>query len=209
MDIGDKKMQIVAAAETLFAEKGFKGTSVRDIAERAGVNLAMISYYFGSKDQLLEALFELRGEETKKHLQEIVDKPKLSALARINLLIDNTADKFVHQTSFNKIMVREQVIPSNAAISKLILNLKIQNYKVAMQLLKEGQKSGEIQKNIDPELLMSTIIGILNHFYTSQQYYRVIRNMEDLPDAEFQNRMKKRITHYLKFLIKKILTNEE
>ena len=45
------------AAETLFAAKGFNGTSVLDISETAGVNLAMISYYFGSKKKLFEAMF--------------------------------------------------------------------------------------------------------------------------------------------------------
>ena len=42
------------AAEELFAEKGFSGTSVRDIADAADVNVAMISYYFGSKEKMLE-----------------------------------------------------------------------------------------------------------------------------------------------------------
>ncbi len=46
------------AAEKLFAVNGFDGTSVRDIAQEAGVNVAMISYYFGSKEKLMEAVFE-------------------------------------------------------------------------------------------------------------------------------------------------------
>ena len=62
MEYSEKQVQIMEAAEKLFAEKGFNGTSVRDIAETADVNLAMISYYFGSKDKLLEAMFTYRGE---------------------------------------------------------------------------------------------------------------------------------------------------
>jgi len=61
-------------AEILFAEKGFNGTSVRDIAEKANVNLAMISYYFGSKDKLLEALFGYRGEHFKMKLETILEE---------------------------------------------------------------------------------------------------------------------------------------
>ncbi|WP_431212540.1 TetR family transcriptional regulator [Puia sp. P3] len=56
--MSDKREHILTSAEKLFAEKGFDGTSVRDIAQLAGVNLAMISYYFGSKEKLLEALIE-------------------------------------------------------------------------------------------------------------------------------------------------------
>ena len=54
----DKKEQILEAAEELFAQKGFDGTSVRELGKKAGINIAMISYYFGSKEKLMEALFD-------------------------------------------------------------------------------------------------------------------------------------------------------
>ncbi|MFK4985547.1 TetR family transcriptional regulator, partial [Klebsiella pneumoniae] len=52
----DKKEQILAVAERLFSEQDFDAVSVRDIAKEANVNVAMISYYFGSKEKLLEEL---------------------------------------------------------------------------------------------------------------------------------------------------------
>jgi AcrR family transcriptional regulator len=45
----DKKTHIIETAIELFAEKGFEGTSIRDLATKADVNVAMINYYFGSK----------------------------------------------------------------------------------------------------------------------------------------------------------------
>ncbi|MEO6348401.1 MAG: TetR family transcriptional regulator, partial [Aquaticitalea sp.] len=57
MSLNDKQIQILEVAEKLFAEHGFDGTSVRQIAHEADINIAMISYYFGSKEKLLEALF--------------------------------------------------------------------------------------------------------------------------------------------------------
>ena len=57
MEYNDKQIAIINTAEKLFALNGFDGTSVRDIAHEAGVNLAMISYYFGSKEKLMEAVF--------------------------------------------------------------------------------------------------------------------------------------------------------
>ena len=52
------KTLIKKAAMTLFAQNGFRGTSVRQISNSAGVNIASISYHFGSKDGLLKALFQ-------------------------------------------------------------------------------------------------------------------------------------------------------
>jgi len=60
MEAKDTKELILDAAESLFAAEGYHGTSVRAITKEAGVNLASISYHFGSKELLLEALFEHR-----------------------------------------------------------------------------------------------------------------------------------------------------
>ncbi|WP_315818732.1 TetR family transcriptional regulator [Paraflavitalea speifideaquila] len=68
----DKREHILLVAEELFAVKGFDGTSVRDIANQAAVNLAMISYYFGSKENLLKELIEYRFSYTVSLLEEKV-----------------------------------------------------------------------------------------------------------------------------------------
>ncbi|WP_027346271.1 TetR/AcrR family transcriptional regulator [Hamadaea tsunoensis] len=52
----DTRTQILDAAEHLFAERGFRGTSVRAITDRAGANLAAVAYHFGSKAELLAAV---------------------------------------------------------------------------------------------------------------------------------------------------------
>ncbi|MCK5427639.1 MAG: helix-turn-helix transcriptional regulator, partial [Thermodesulfovibrionia bacterium] len=52
----DTKQRILDATEFLFARKGFRGTSLREITNRAGVNLAAVNYHFGSKKTLLEAV---------------------------------------------------------------------------------------------------------------------------------------------------------
>src|SRR5512138_2886976 len=110
MEYNNKQVQIMETAEILFAEKGFNGTSVRDIAEKANVNLAMISYYFGSKDKLLEALFEYRGENYKLKLGTILEDKKLTSMEKMETLIDHYIDKIMQQQCFSRIMVREQVL---------------------------------------------------------------------------------------------------
>lgn len=50
MDYNQKQVQIFEVAERLFAENGYDGTSIRSIAKQADINIAMISYYFGLKE---------------------------------------------------------------------------------------------------------------------------------------------------------------
>src|SRR5882757_10006546 len=52
----DTRTQILDAAERLFAERGYRGTSIRAITDLAGANLAAVGYHFGSKAELLAAV---------------------------------------------------------------------------------------------------------------------------------------------------------
>ena len=55
---GEQTMrQLLAAAQKLFAEKGFRGTSIRDIVTEAGSNVAAVNYHFGSKENLYREVF--------------------------------------------------------------------------------------------------------------------------------------------------------
>jgi TetR/AcrR family transcriptional regulator len=75
---GDTKEQILVVAEELFAQKGFAGVRTHEIAERAGVNKAMIYYWYQSKEQLLRAVLQKILFELIALSQEILSR-KLSA----------------------------------------------------------------------------------------------------------------------------------
>jgi AcrR family transcriptional regulator len=208
-EYSDKQVQIMETAETLFAEKGFNGTSVRDIALKAKVNLAMISYYFGSKDKLLEALFNYRGEYIKLKLESMIQDKALSSLEKMNTLIDHYIEKITSQQCFHRIMAREQVLTHTGTTAELIFQMKKRNQELISRLIHDGQKKGEFKKNIDIPLMITTLIGTTSNLVTTQYYYRVVNNLQSMPDEEFQKHIKKKLSQHLKKLFKAILTNEE
>lgn len=81
--------RILDAAERLFAERGFAGTSLRDITSEARVNLAAVNYHFGSKDELFLAAVVRRLEPVNRRRLELLreaesrsDPPRLEDVAR-------------------------------------------------------------------------------------------------------------------------------
>jgi AcrR family transcriptional regulator len=208
MGYSGKQIQIMEAAEKLFSEKGFAGTSVRDIADEAGVNLAMISYYFGSKEKLMEALFKYRGEHMKLQLESMLKNKELTSLQKMNLLIDGFIERIMKQQGFHRIMTREQMVSMGGPTSKLIHQLKKTNQELIKQLIQEGQKRGEFKKNIDVPLMMMTLIGTASHLLTTRHYYREINNLQSLSDEEFERHLKKKLSNHLKFVFKALLTYE-
>ena len=87
----DPKQQILDAAIYLFARKGFSATGVREIARRAHSNIAMISYYFGSKRGILEAalnMFFQRYREVAEQSLEGEELPEVKMRRFIRAIIN-------------------------------------------------------------------------------------------------------------------------
>ena len=208
MDFNDKQIQIIETAETLFAERGFDGTSVRDIADVAGVNVAMISYYFGSKEKLMEALFELRVGTVKLRVETLIKDESLTPIEKVNMLIDEHIERIMQKQCFHKIMVGVQVTNKNPAILKAANKVKLRNAAVVSELIKDGQKKGVFKKKIDILLMLNTMVGTVSQSFMSQDYYREFNNQLDIPDEDFQLIFKRRLSIHIKTLFKAILTNE-
>jgi AcrR family transcriptional regulator len=70
MPAANRRRQIVAVAAELFAQKGFRGTTTKEIADRAGVSEAIIFRHFATKDDLYRAILDYKLKETAKRMQE-------------------------------------------------------------------------------------------------------------------------------------------
>lgn len=107
----ETKDKIIQAAEQLFSEKGFDGTSVNEIAEKAGVNKPLIYYYFKSKDGLLNFLIDTLLQQTKaiaiseltQERLQVIQNNQLQSDANLKLvnMSENEIDQFL-TTSIRK-----------------------------------------------------------------------------------------------------------
>ena len=126
------KDRLLDAAEGLFCERGFKGTSIRDIAASAGCNIASVNYYFGSKEKLYEQLWhrylipmrDARIASINKVMSQTDNQPSLEELLK------SFADTFVGSMvdagrggRLSKLMAREYIdshLPTNMFVNEVI-----------------------------------------------------------------------------------------
>ena len=78
----ETRTRILDAAEELFMQHGFEGTSMRLLTAKAGVNLAAVNYHFGSKDALIEAVFRRRLDPMNAARIATLEKAELDAAGR-------------------------------------------------------------------------------------------------------------------------------
>jgi AcrR family transcriptional regulator len=87
----DARAAILDSAEAAFAEFGFGGASLRAIAREAGVNQAMVGYYFGSKEGLLQEVIRRRADHINDRRKELLQE----ILGRGQPRLDDLMDAFI------------------------------------------------------------------------------------------------------------------
>jgi|GEM_PF-169583 len=87
-----RRRRILNAADHLFRRRGFAGTSIEEIAERAGVAAGTVYNYFESKGDLAVSLVLLDGEEVRAEGRHIVDDPPRDPIVAVRLLLEGYVD---------------------------------------------------------------------------------------------------------------------
>ncbi len=201
-EFNDKQIEILQVAEQLFAEEGFDGTSIRDIAKKANINIAMISYYFGSKEKLLEALVLYRISGMQLHLESLYQED-ISPIEKIDKLIEF----YIKRINTNRCMY--QILHFELSNKKREINLesftqvKNNNLILMRHIISEGQEQGLFQPNIDVNLIPPIIIGSFTHFHMNKPYYQKLLdlNTEEQYEAYIAGNFTKHIQKTIKALL--------
>ena len=82
-----RKQELLDAALELFYQKGYAGTTIKDIHDKVGVTKGAFYYYFTSKEDVLDAITMQLAEKTVRITVEIADNPELNALEKINTIV--------------------------------------------------------------------------------------------------------------------------
>lgn len=133
----DTRQAVLDAASHLFHMYGYSGTSVRAIASEAGVNVALISYYFGGKKALLEQLMEnfLNGYvlEIESYLEDCFTTPRLSSITALVEL----ANQLLTYQSQNFYMARFvfREITLDSILTREIMTTYLMKEKYLLELL--------------------------------------------------------------------------
>jgi AcrR family transcriptional regulator len=162
------KDRLLDAAEGLFCERGFEGTSIRDIAASAGCNIASVNYYFGSKEKLYEEVWHRHLFPMRDVRIASINKVMSQSEAQLNLeyLLKSFADTFVGSmvdtsiaSRLSKLMAREYIdshLPTNMFINEVIKPTMTAMHKAIMKTCPDLDESKVL-------LVIFSVIGQLVH----------------------------------------------
>lgn len=150
---------ILHAAEQLFAEKGFEGTSLQEIGEQAGVSRGTPGYFFGAKEQLYGAVLErVLQAERDATMVAVAALPTINEQpgALIDAAVRSHIDFLVARPSFLRLMERE-ALRSGAGLAQTQSYLAV--VQTGMALIEAAQASGSMP-GVDAKQLLLSIIAL-------------------------------------------------
>jgi len=175
--------RLLDAAEELFCEHGFEGTSIRDIAGAAGCNIASMNYYFGGKDKLyvevwrrhLLRMRDMRIASIERVMSESGGKPMLEELLRsyANAFLEPLV-KGEKSFRFIRLMAREMIdrhLPEGMFVKEMILPVMVALQKALVQIC-PGLEEPEVQ------LVILSIVGQLMHVIAAEAMFEQSGELE-------------------------------
>ncbi len=184
----------------LFGQKGFEGTSVREIAKDADVNLAMISYYFGSKENLFENVVEYKSSGIKGVFAEL-ENSSIPQIEKIYKIIDSYIERMFSNPQFHHLLHRELSLDQRPQMHDAITEILLRNVVTIKAIIQKGIDTGQF-KTVDTELTIATLIGTINHLLISEAMCRkLLQKSKDFNPFQ-SKKLKERLSEHLKQLMR-------
>jgi len=185
--------KLLIAASELMIERASVEISLSDIAQKSGVNAALVKYHFGNKDGLLLALLARDAANEMAQLEYLLAQP-ITPTAKLKLHIAGIIRAYQQSPYMNRLihfLLHESSTEAADEVSKFFVAPLLDFHR---RLLAEGIRSGEF-RNADPVMFYTSLIGACDHLFfarhamsratgvgpvTDEVCRRYIRHMEAL-----------------------------
>lgn len=155
------KQKVMDAACRLFFVNGYHGTSVRDIANKAAVNVSLINYYFKSKQGLLEAIVVFYYEEYLDLIEStLLEAEESSSIDKLKKIIEVIIQYKQGQHQFTCFIQRELSLDSTFVREMTVTYLAKENYLISEAF--QAALKGSGHTNGDQKFLYFQLKGMLN-----------------------------------------------
>jgi AcrR family transcriptional regulator len=167
----ERRQQILKTALSVFAERGFANTTIKDLADAADISSGLMYHYFPSKEKLLEAAVEQYSflPQLREILKDTKDQPCREVLKKIALRCINLLDQ-------NNMIIKifRQEGSSNAKVQKVWSNLVNDGVSIFQEYISSCIVTGELRAH-NAEITARCLFPTLIMFHLSKDIFKASR----------------------------------
>jgi len=156
-----RKEQIFRTAAELFREKGYVASSMRDLAQKLGIEAASLYSHIRSKEEILHNICFDMAVEFRKSLEEVEKQKNLTASEKLRRGIIGHVQVMAKDLTASAVFMNEHRHLSQPYLRDFLL-LRINYINRFKSMIEEGVKTGEFKSNIDVKLAVMTLFSSFN-----------------------------------------------
>lgn len=189
MEAGDKSTEekIKAAARKVFHNKGYAGTKTRDIAEEAGINLALLNYYFRSKEKLFEIVMFETMRDFFQSLASVFNNPETSFEQKLSMVVENYITLLSREPEIPLFIMSEIRSNPELLVEKMNVREMILNSVFGQQM-----KQLMAQKNILEHKFVHLIMNFIGLTVFPFVARPIVKSIGNINDEQFYGLMQER-----------------
>lgn len=193
--------KIKEAARKIFQQKGYAGTRTRDIAEEAGINLALLNYYYRSKEKLFELVMEESLKEVFSVVLLILNDSKLDFSEKINVIVNKYTDILLENPNLPIFILGEIQANPEKFMSRLGINQKSLRFTYFYrQLVVHQKRVGLI--DMDPLHFLINLLSMTVFPYIAKPMLKGITGMDPEAFVRFAEERRVLIPLWIKAMLK-------
>ena len=155
----DRRRQILDAAISVFAARGFHACRVSDIAREAGVAYGLVYHYFNSKDQVLNELFVERWSVLLAAIEEVDARP-IPPREKLDAVAGFIIDSYRHDPELMKVIIVEVTRAANSFGRTHLPEIR-KAYEGIAKIVEDAQQQGIFRSDVDPTFASMWFYGAI------------------------------------------------
>lgn len=167
-----QREQLLNIATDLFSRQGIQATSLRTIAERAGITPALLNYYFGGKGKLVDAMVEERFLPLVIRAAEALRTADEPPLELVRVFVREMSKNLSENPWMPQLWVREILCEGGLLRERLMLRIAPLIPLPLAQRFAAAQARGALNPGLDPRLLVVSLIGLTLLPYAAAPIWR-------------------------------------
>ena len=192
--------KIKIAARSVFHKKGYAATRTRDIAEEAGINLALLNYYFRSKEKLFDIIMTETMQGFLTSIMFILNDEKTSFEKKIEIIVVNYIDLLIEEPDIPLFVLSELRANPEELISR-ISNKKVLMKSIFIMQFQQKIKEGKIAP-IHPLHFIMNMLGMVVFPFVGSPMLKSIGDLKQKDFDELMQQRKKLIPKWVNAMLK-------
>lgn len=190
----DSREALIMAGKRVFAQKGFEGATVKDLADEAGVNVSLVSYHFGGKENLYRSCLESFGTERLEAAERVLKTPATAEEFKLRLQMFGEDMMAIYLTQADTCkMIHRGMDNMDPITAEVFQKIFVRIYDALLAFVRAAQKNGILRAEFEPDISTTLLFGALMHVLRSQDIARMLGH----PTLEDSTHAAKIIGHWL------------